>query len=213
VAGTAPGIRDNGQGDGAAHILANDTDGDADQFDLNSLRLSQDFAATVGVKKLLTTVPVRKPSKEWFVRTHPDPKYRPGIPVIESKEDREIYLVAKSLWPALGSESTFSPRLLVVSINRQGVLFIWPIRLPGTDGKLDPWNRSAMEAVERAQSRWIRIAANMSLGAYEMTEAPGQVAEPTWPEKSAQEIFDIAFKDRRINTWEHPILRRLRGEA
>lgn len=35
----------------------------ADPFaDLGKLRLSQDFAATVGVKKLLTTVPVRKPT-------------------------------------------------------------------------------------------------------------------------------------------------------
>ena len=33
-----------------------------DPFDPERLRLSQDFAATVGVKKALLTVPVRKPS-------------------------------------------------------------------------------------------------------------------------------------------------------
>src|SRR5271166_3792977 len=47
-----------------------------DPFDPARLRLSQDYLAAAGVKKLLTTVPVRKPSKEWFVRCHPDPAYR-----------------------------------------------------------------------------------------------------------------------------------------
>ena len=32
-------------------------------FDLESLRVSQDFVKDTGVKKLLTTVPVRKPNK------------------------------------------------------------------------------------------------------------------------------------------------------
>ena len=33
-----------------------------DSFDLESLRVSQDFVKDSGVKKLLTTVPVRKPN-------------------------------------------------------------------------------------------------------------------------------------------------------
>jgi hypothetical protein len=41
-----------------------------DPFDPAKLRLPQGFAAATGVKKLLTTVPVRKPIKESFVRTH-----------------------------------------------------------------------------------------------------------------------------------------------
>ena len=47
-----------------------------DPFDPANLRLSQSFTETVGVKKLLTTVPVRKPSPQEFVRVHPDPEYR-----------------------------------------------------------------------------------------------------------------------------------------
>jgi hypothetical protein len=47
-----------------------------DPFDPSRLRLSQDFAATVGVKKVLITVPVREPNKQEFVRVHPDQAYR-----------------------------------------------------------------------------------------------------------------------------------------
>ena len=47
-------------------------------FDPAALRLNQSFADTVGVKKLTTTVPVRKPNRQDFVRVHPRPEYRLG---------------------------------------------------------------------------------------------------------------------------------------
>lgn len=186
---------------------------EADPFDLASLRLGQDFASAVGVERLITTVPVRKPTKEWFVRTHPDPAYRLQTAVLELKEEREVYLVAPVLRSELASEPTFSPRLLVTSVTRQGVLFLWPIRLPGPDGRTDDWSRSSMDAAEEAKSRWVRVTSNMALGAYDVTVASGQVAEPTWPGISFQEIIKIAFRDKMISERNHPVLRRLRGEA
>ena len=45
-------------------------------FDLSKLRLSQNFAKSTGVKKLVTTIPVRKPNKQDFIRVHPDADYR-----------------------------------------------------------------------------------------------------------------------------------------
>jgi hypothetical protein len=56
---------------------------------LSELVLSQNFAETAGTKKLLLTVPVRKPNPQDFVRVHPDPQYRTTIAVIELKDDRE----------------------------------------------------------------------------------------------------------------------------
>jgi hypothetical protein len=192
------------------------TDGpkpEADPFDLEALRLSQDFAAAVAVKRLITTIPVRKPSKEWFVRTHPGPDYRLQTAVVELKEDRETYLVAPGLWPELASEPTFTPRLLITAINRQGVLFLWPIRLAGADGKYDDWSRSALDAADEARSRWVRVTANMGLGAYDTAVASGEVAEPEWPGITFQQIIMIVFHDKMISEWSHPVLRRLRGEA
>ena len=40
-----------------------------DRFDPSRLRLSQNFVESVGVKKALLTVPVRKPGRQDFVRT------------------------------------------------------------------------------------------------------------------------------------------------
>ncbi|NQU23667.1 MAG: hypothetical protein HQ567_20490 [Candidatus Nealsonbacteria bacterium] len=185
----------------------------ADPFDLVRLRLSQDFVSAAGVKKALTTVPVRKPSKEWFIRTHPDPAYRISSCVIELKEDNEIYLVDPSLWEDLISESTFGPRALITSVNRQGVIFLWSIRLPGADGRLDDWNRSALELSDLAAEKWVRVQSNRSLGAYEVFEATGDWQEPKWDLPPFQELLRIAFKESFIDTASHPVLRKLRGEA
>jgi hypothetical protein len=66
--------------------------------DLSALRLDQSYADTVGVKKLLTTVPVRKPNRQDFVRVHPDPGYRlTPAAIIEVTEDRDVYLVMPSM--------------------------------------------------------------------------------------------------------------------
>src|SRR5207342_3117446 len=64
-----------------------------DPFDPANLRLSQAFTETAGVKKLLTTIPVRKPGAQDFVRVHPSPEYREDFPIIELKEEREQYIV------------------------------------------------------------------------------------------------------------------------
>ena len=68
-----------------------------------------------------------------------------------------------------------------------------------------------MEAAQLAQTQWIRVAANMSLGGYETFIATGDLPEPEWPDKTMQEIMDIAFKDRYISSTDHPVVRRLRG--
>ena len=182
-----------------------------DPFDPARLRLSQDFASAVGIRKPLVCVPVRKPSKESFVRTHPDESYRLQTLVLELKADREVYLVAPELWVELAAEPTVSPRLLVLTVDRQGIAFLWPIRLPGPDGKIDDWSRTALEASRMAQTEWVRLSANMALGAYDIAVATFH-AEPAWPNLSFHEILKIAFRDRVISSWDHPVLRRLRGE-
>jgi hypothetical protein len=190
--------------------LVSNTHANHNPFDPSSLRLDQSFADTVGVKKLLTTVPVRKPNRQDFVRVHPDPAYRlTPAAIIEVKEDREIYLVTPRMAQALPGE--FAPATLYTAINRQGTLHVWPVKLPMPDGRQNEWHRSAAEAAERAMSKWLRISANMSLGAYEMAEALGAIPEPEWPDLPFDEILKIAFHGRIVDSPDHPLVQRLRG--
>jgi hypothetical protein len=178
--------------------------------DLARLRLSQDFVTSCGVKKVLLTIPVRRPAKEWFIRTRPE--LRIETCVLELKEDREVFLVDPTLWPELASESTFGPRAIFIAMTRQNAVFIWPIRLPNSDGKLDTWNSSALEAATMAQTRWVRVASNLHVGAYDIFTATADWPEPQWPDLTLNQLLRTAFKGRVISSLDHPVLKRLRGE-
>lgn len=183
----------------------------ADPFDLASLRLTQDFEDAVGVKKLLTVVPVRKPGRQEFVRVHPGADWQLDTPVLTIKEENEFYIVARDLWPDL--QDDLDARRLVVTINRQGVVAVWPLRLPNRDGRLDNWSRSALEAATRAEVAWIKLQSNRSLGAYDLYEGSSDLPEPVWPEVDFQTVINTAFRDYRIQDVNHPALQRLRGET
>ena len=182
-----------------------------DSFDLESLRVSQDFVKDSGVKKLLTTVPVRKPNRQDFVRVHPDSSYVLDTMLLNLKEERETYLVAPSFRDEIPQELTHTR--LALATNRQKVIFLWQMRLPDSSGKTDAWSMSALEAYEEAKENWVRVSANMSLGAYDIYEALGNLSDPEWPEVSMDEIVRIAFRNAFIESYDHPVLRRLRGES
>jgi hypothetical protein len=185
-----------------------------DLFALESLKCDQDFTKLSGAKSLLTTVPVKKPSKEVFIRCHPSPDFRIQTLVLELKDDKDkaIYLLSEELRPILAMEATVSLRWLITYITRAGNLGIWPIRLPGSDGKLDTWNKSALVAAQEAESRWVRVTPDQSVGAYSVVVGPDKVPAPTWPDIDFQGIIRIAFKDYMISDWDHPVLKKLRLE-
>jgi hypothetical protein len=43
--------------------------------------------------------------------------------------------------------------------------------------------------------------------------ATGPLPDPNWPDLTFQEIFDIAIRDRKIDSLDHPVVRQLRGEV
>jgi hypothetical protein len=176
--------------------------------DLAALRLLQNFTETAGVKKLLTTVPVRKPNPQDFCRVHPSRDYRENFAVIELKEDRETYLIrGHELVSELVGE--YTAVTLFTAVNRQGIVFLWPVRLPDPDAKQR--HRSMREAAETAMKHWVRTKANMSLGAYEITVSESVMAEPVWPKEPLTQLLEIAFRNRLIDTIDHPVIKRLRG--
>ena len=179
-------------------------------FDLEKLRLSQDFTGLVGAKKKLITVQVGKPHRQWFVRVHPEESFRLETAVLELEEDRETYLVDRSLWSELPEE--IIPVVLFLAINRQGVVFLWRVRLPDPDGRQLEWHRSALEAAREAMTKWVKVVSNMSLSAYEIYVAAGDLPEPDWPDITFQDLLGIAFKDRFIDSIDHPVIGKIRGE-
>jgi hypothetical protein len=176
---------------------------------LEAIRLSPDAAATAGTREVLRHVPVRKPNRTEFIRVHPDPDMQLATGVFVDREEREVYFVIPDLRAELAGE--LKPVLLVTAISRQGVTLLWPVPLPDEGGRRNAWAETAREACELAKTEWVRLAADMSLGAYRVYQAEGQLSAPVWPDKSLSELLKLGFKDRIVDSAEHPVVKRLRG--
>ena len=116
-----------------------------------------------------------------------------------------------SLQAALAGE--WVPYRLFLGVTRQGAPFIWRVRLPGEDGRSNSWSESAMEASAIAKDRWVRVVPDMALGGYVCHIAPGDLGEPIWPEEGFAELLKIAFRGRVVDSADHPLIARLRGEG
>ncbi len=183
-------------------------------LELEKFRLNQNFNSNIGVKKQLTTVPVRKPNKSAFnrVKESNDEFGAYECFVLETKDtgSDETYLVVPEIAEEIMHELT--AKRLYLAIDKQNNIFIWPVKLPDESGKLDHWNESAHVGAAYATKQWVRISANKSLGAYDILTATGNLKDPDWPDLSFEEILNIAFKGKIIDSTEHPVLKRLRGE-
>jgi hypothetical protein len=144
--------------------------------DLQALRLPPNYGATLGVKKLLTNVPVGKPKRMQFFRTHPADNMTFAAMFLELKESRESYVVL----PNAAQEISELVRavLLHAAIDRQNNVFLIPVPLPGEAGTRNIWHESLGQAVEHAKLKWLRITANMSAGGYDIYEAAATLPEP-----------------------------------
>jgi len=181
-------------------------------FDLDALKLSQDFdSAGGGVKKRIVTVPVRKPNKQSFFRVIPGEEWRLNTAILEIKDNgTEIYLIHPSLRDELMEDMNVVQ--IVTTIDRQNNVVLWAIKMPKADGRGNTWNESAMAAAQQAKSQWVRLVPNMNLGAYDVFVAKKDFPDPEMPDISFQQLIEMAFKDRFIDSMEHPILKKLRGE-
>jgi hypothetical protein len=175
----------------------------------SSLRLTQSFGETLGVKKVLTTVPVGRPSKDRFFRTHTSPSWVFPTWILENKASGETYLVSAEVASTLGNQVRAVE--LHAAIDRQNNPFLIPIPLPGPDGVRNRWHESLAQAVEKAKSVWIRISANKDLGGYDIFEATAKLPDPGWPDITIDGLLEVAFKGRVITSLDHPIVQERLG--
>jgi hypothetical protein len=184
-----------------------------DPFDPASLRLQPNLSTAGAVKKALVNLRVGKPDASWWIMVHPLESYRVQTAVIEvrgeGKVGADVYIVPAHLQGNLATDPCFRPCILALAVSRQGDLFLWRVNLPRDGERSNGWSLSALEAMDRGTRGWVRVAANMRAGAYDVWEATGQMPQPSWPDSTFTELLKIAFKDRYIDSLDHPILRQL----
>ena len=180
--------------------------GEKERWDnLENLRLPQDYVEATGIKKEISMIRVKKPHRQEFIRVHPE--WSVETMMYLDQDERAHYIVNPALYELL--EGELIPKILFPYVNVKRVLKLWPIRMPDAEGKLDDWNRTALEAAKIAKEKWVRVASNRALGGYEHYFPPGSVREPGWADIDMQTIIDIAFKDFRIDDETHLIVKSL----
>lgn len=182
-------------------------------FDLAAIRATPH--EDVVTERILTTVPVRRPGSDTFFRVHPDPEFSVDWHIVERGGDgttREMYWVGRREFLAeLGSAARLVR--LFTCIDKYNNVFLWPAKLPTTAMSQRRWAESALEIAYTATRLWVRLEGNKGKGAYEMIKAQGDYGEPTWPDKSLEDLLGLAFNNGRvIDSAEHSVLRELRGE-
>jgi hypothetical protein len=186
-------------------------------FDINSLRLPTTFEQGIITKKLVNTIPIRKPRPGLdFFRIRPEPEWTFQTFLLDLKEgEEEKYLVHPELVSEVIVTGKLKPVTIFTGITFTGqVLFLSDIPHPDIDGKDNGYNRSRRIAYEIAKFKWIKIQTNKALGSYDIMEAVSDFPEPVWPEDPATMniTLEIAFKHNLIESYDHPVLKRLRGE-
>lgn len=183
-----------------------------DPFDPAALRIESTSDTSIGVERPILVVPVRKPDRQTFFRVHPAPDMRLDCRIIEFQAERETYLVTRRIAAMLPAE-TKPVRLLTCIPRIGGAVFLWPLKLPSDDGRSSLWLQTAQKAAELAETKWVRMQSNMTLGAYDVLISD-QIPEPTWPTMTMREMLGIAFRGGRlIEREDHPVIRQLLGSA
>src|SRR5271156_620632 len=107
---------------------------------------------TGAVRTVQTAVSVKKPSKQTFVRAHPDEQFHLDVSLYTQEGGgRAVYLVMPGLEPLL--DGLAIDTTLVWMIDNQGEHFLCPTR-PDSD---NPWSESLCELVSAAKTGWVRI--------------------------------------------------------
>ena len=186
----------------------NDVSSTTSGFNLNDLRLSTEALKPDKGDALSDSVAVRKPEKHEYFRVLSGEQNRLTTLALMDKVNKDTYMVAPNLRTIL--EDDLQMVVFVVVINREGKVFIWPVKHP-TNGVDYEWWESEREAASKGEDRWVRMMADIGIGRYKIKEATGNLPEPIWPESSFEKLLKEAFENRYIQSTDHPMVKRLTG--
>lgn len=188
-------------------------EGPVDPFDVEALRATPP-TVTATVRKVVLSVACTRPSRDAFIRVHPDDAYTIDgtIRDFAGAGRNETYWVPVHMRDHVPSPVQ-AVRLLTY-VDRYGNVALWPAKLPRDDSNFGrSWHDSALAAADRAKAAWVKVGSNPATQRYEVAEAVTNFGAPQWPELTMPELLRLAFDATHvIDHVDHPVLRQLRGE-
>jgi hypothetical protein len=174
-------------------------------------RFRRDQGFEAGATNRISAIKVGKPDQFTWFRVHPNPDFHFPAEVFDYKPQRETFLIEPTLRNDV--EIQLTPKLIVPCITRLWNIFLWPVSLPKDDGRENKWTETALDAVRQGMQSWIRVAANMDNGAYDIILPRAEMDAPVWPDLTMEQMMDRGFKNLVIDRLDHPRLKLMRGDA
>lgn len=166
----------------------------------------------VTLENLLMDVRFTKPKNRQFIRTHPGDLARNNnsYGFLEDNDfGKTTYIVSQNIFEQFRSYC-FRAKL-VTCIDRQGRVFLWPLKID-KNKKENSWNRSARDAALLAETNWLSKLPHYSgAKSYEFQKAAGNLGEPDWPSTDFDDLMRIALKNYYIHDQTHPVIQKLLG--
>ena len=181
-------------------------------IDVSSLVVDQTYSEGVVGGHKIFKIKERNPTKhEWF-RTNPDPGYKQMLNgfVYDCGGDKVKYLATPEIAQYLESHGVECQPLQVrVCCSKTLVPFLWVISgAPASmAGRETPWLKTKLEAAQRAEKTWVRLQWNAPERQHDIYENPQISTQPKFPEKTFQEIITEVFREKLLDTVDHPVVK------
>lgn len=179
---------------------------------LEALNLGANYTTDgIKVKRKLLTMPMGSPDKRQFFRAMSE-EVDFVARVYERPIPGELRPVPYFVAPVLHGDMSLNRVLKTVKLVRCAYHdthspFLWAISIGSRD---NAWSRTALDIVAAAEKGYVRCVPDGRNGyAIELPEIP--LGEPIWPELTRSEWFDLAFGGRVIDSFDHEVIRELRG--
>jgi hypothetical protein len=191
------------------------TTGEApDEWALENTCIKGGVNTPIEMRKVWTEFGCHRPSSHDYIRVYPTEPARSYYfiePKIEGVQ-HSLYLVLPNILPSL--LAVLGTRFLLVkslylTVTSLKVPFLWPIGERTMDGKdYAAWSSTRNTALE-AKDKWIQVSWNGT--GYDVGTPKEELGEPVWPDLPYKDMVRLALTGKRIDTVDHPIVRRLRG--
>ncbi len=152
-----------------------------------------------------------RPSEDYYWRTHPNKDNEWKLVWTIMFEDATYLVHPKVAEVKRTSERKIRPLQLVRCVNVKGREQIWPLKLDRPGKKRNECNASALMVAERMREEWLMLVYDDETKTYFARRPVSPITDPPkWTQRTFQQLRDLAFpEDRRINTLDHPVWRKL----
>ncbi len=159
----------------------------------------------------LLHVKVGKP-KDFFSRVNPDPESKAILAMVKHIVDGGE--VMTPILPGLVGlvVGDFAYYEFLACVSNDGFSHLWPIKIPQDSGRTNSWNESERLAAREAENAWIKVKSNRATSSWDLIKAKVDLGAPNWSKLTTVEMIEIAYADQIVDSADHTILRKLRGD-